>query len=155
MYSINVLVKEKIEYEASSKIDFISLRNILADVSPLYPNFDAWLNFTFRRNLNSDERQLVLAYNGNQIAGVALLKNTLDEKKISTLYTCPQFRGQNIGHNLIELALVELDSADTFITVSKERNAELYPLLKSKGFKLSQSIDNLYREDNTEHFYKL
>jgi hypothetical protein len=56
---------------------------------------------------------------------------------------------------LIELALAELDNADTFITVSKERNEELYPLLKSKGFKLSQSIDDLYREGNTEHFYKL
>jgi ribosomal protein S18 acetylase RimI-like enzyme len=155
MSSVNILIKENIKYETEYELDYSSLRIILADVAPLYPNFETWLNFSFRRNLSSDERQLVLAYSGNQIAGVALLKNTFDEKKISTLYTCPQFRGQHVGDNLIELALAELDNADTFITVSKERNEELYPLLKSKGFKLSQSIDDLYREGNTEHFYKL
>ena len=155
MDGINVLMKESIEYETKSILNFPSLRNFLVDVAPLYPNFESWLNFSFIRNINSDERQLILAYSGNQIAGVALLKNTLNEKKISTLYTCPEFRGQGIGSNLIKLALTELDSADTFITVSKERNEDLYPLLKSRGFKLSQSIDHLYREGNTEHFYKL
>jgi hypothetical protein len=81
MSSVNILIKENIKYETEYELDYSSLRIILADVAPLYPNFETWLNFSFRRNLSSDERQLVLAYSGNQIAGVALLKNTFDEKK--------------------------------------------------------------------------
>jgi ribosomal protein S18 acetylase RimI-like enzyme len=151
----NVLVKPSVTFEVSSKIEFTALYRFLADVEPLYPNFKSWFNFTFRRNIGSGERQVVLAHDGVQIIGVALLKKNSIENKICTFYVSPEYRGLSIGNDLMDLALSTLDSNDTRITVSTERNSELSPLLFSKGFNVYQSLEGFYRQDSTEYFYKL
>jgi ribosomal protein S18 acetylase RimI-like enzyme len=155
MNGINILTKPHMQFEVYSSIDFPKLTSFLTNVAPLYPNFDTWLNFTFRRNLLSGERQIALAHNGSQILGTALLKNSIEEKKICTFYVAPNYRNLNIGSQLMDLTLSTLDSHRSFITVSEERKNELNPLLSSKGFTISNSVDGLYRKNSTEHFYTL
>lgn len=151
----NVIIKPSVTFEVSSKVEFPRLYRFLADVEPFYPNFKLWFNFTFRRNARAGERQVVLAHNGYEIVGTALLKKSSTENKICTFYVSPKYRGERVGHDLMELAISRLNSNDTQITVSTERNAELSPLLRSKGFSIYQSVDGLYRQGSTEHFYQL
>lgn len=155
MKTANVLVKPCFEVCSYNNIKFSLLNKLLLDVAPLYPNFDSWINFTFRRNLSSGERHILIAHNGVQVIGTALLKKTHQESKICTFYIAPQYRGRNVGHELMDLALSTLDCHNTFITVSEERNEELLPLLSAKGFSISQSIAGFYRKESTEYFYKL
>ena len=153
MNKFNILIKTQIEIEIYNSVDFVSLRNTLKDVEPLYPNFGAWLNFKFRRSLSSGERNIVLATDGTNILGLSLLKKNMDESKICTFYVPEIYRDMGIGKKLMCKSLSVLDSSDSFITVSDERQSELKPLLTSSGFKLVKSVDSLYRQKNTEHFY--
>ena len=141
--------------EVINDISFATLSNFLNDVSYLYPNFSAWLNFTFRRNLSSGQRQIVLAHDQTKIIGICLLKNTASEKKICTYYVEPSYRGLGIGGKLLSTSLELLDSGDSFITVSAERKTEIEQSLKTKGFKAYKSIQGLYREESAEFIYRL
>ncbi|SFM58710.1 GNAT family N-acetyltransferase [Nitrosomonas communis] len=155
MKKANILTNQRVDYEIVKEINFSELRVFLRDVADLYPNFYIWLNFTFFRNLASEERKIALAHNGNDILGVALLKSDAFESKICTFYVDPAFRGMNIGGKLMDLSISALDDPDTFITVCDERKSELIPLLSSRGFTLERSVDGLYYPHSSEHFYKL
>jgi GNAT superfamily N-acetyltransferase len=155
MKQTNILTKYQVNYEITRDVNFAKLRTFLMDVSVLYPNFDAWLNFTFLRNLASGQRKIALAHNGNEIIGAALLKSDTFESKICTFYVDPAFRGMSIGSKLMDLSISTLDNPNTFITVCDQRKSELAPLLSSRGFTLERSIDGLYHSHSSEHFYKL
>ncbi|KDC51625.1 GNAT family N-acetyltransferase [Pseudoalteromonas fuliginea] len=155
MNKVNVVIKPTIIIENCESVNFPKLRSFLSDVSTLYPNFDSWLNFKVRRNIDLGTRSILLAYNSEHILGAALLKTHEDEKKISTFYVAPEYRDMGIGSKLMDKAISQLDSDKTFITVSNERQSELSPLLQSKGFELVQSIPNLYRQGSHEYFYKI
>ena len=155
MKQTNILTSYQVNYEITQNINFTELKMFLNDVAGLYPNFDGWLNFTFRRNLTSGQRKIALAHNGNEIIGVALLKSDTFESKICTFYVDPAFRGMNIGSKLMDLSISTLDSPTTFITVCDERKSELAPLLSSRGFTLERSVGGLYHPHSFEHFYKL
>lgn len=130
------------------------VRSFLEEVAPLYPCFDSWFNFKFRKGFEFGERELIVSHWGDQIAGVSLLKKSIEEKKISTFYVAPDFRGNGIASELMELSLIELGSnRDILITVSEERNEQLKPLL-SRYFEESKSEIGLYRDNSIEFFYR-
>tara|TARA_R100000306_G_C4378159_1_gene142897 strand:- start:347 stop:814 length:468 start_codon:yes stop_codon:yes gene_type:complete len=155
MTMINILTKSSFSFEVAQNINFPALRRLLNDVAPLYPSFDAWLNFTFRRNMASGERRVLIAHNGSELVGAALLKDSLAEGKICTFFVSPDHRQMNIGGQLLDQALRELDRDDAFITVAEERKAELSPLLTSRGFSVGNSISSLYRPGSTEYLFTL
>lgn len=151
----NVVSKSSPTIEHLKADNFTSLKILLSDVSYLYPNFTSWLNFKVRRNLSSNERSVLIAHNGDELIGVSILKKTQQEQKISTFFVAPNFRESGLGGLLMDHSLELLDSASTFITASQERNSDLSPLLKSKGFELKNRIPDLYRQGSTEFFYYL
>lgn len=155
MNKVNVIVKQHINFEIYNSVDLSLLNKSLKDIAPLYPNFNSWLNFRFRRNISSGERNIILATDGSNILGLSLLKKSNVESKICTFYVPEAYRGMNIGRDLMSKSLSILDNKNSFITVAEERHQELKPLLDSSGFKLIKSIDALYRENSTEHFYSL
>lgn len=155
MNKLHIISKPSTQVILNNSVSFPALKQLLSDVAPLYPNFEGWLNFTFRRNLSSGERQILIAHDGTNLQGCALLKNTPIESKICTFYVAQSARGQGIGEQLMQRSLVALDNADTIITVSDDRHAELYPLLKSAGFSLQQQLDAAYRPAHSEFVYAL
>ena len=150
-----VQIEPSLTLDVVNNIDFVKLYQLLREISPLYPNFVSWLNFTFRRNMNCGERKIAFAHNGTDIVGAALLKQSEQEHKICTFIIDEQYRGNHIGSKLMDLALETLDHQDTCITVSSERNDELAPLLLSKGFALNNAVEGYYRPNSTEYFYSL
>jgi GNAT superfamily N-acetyltransferase len=146
-----ILYSSDVNVSVTNQICYPVLKGFLSDVSSLYPGFDAWLNFKVRRF----ERNIVLACHNDSIVGVSILKDSESEKKISTFYVAPDFRGQGIGQALMSKSLQLLDSYDTFITVSEERNIELFPLLQRNGFVLDKAVPDLYRLGKDELFYRL
>lgn len=155
MNSINILTGTQFECKLYQDTDFSLLYKLLSDVSPMYPKFEAWLNFTFRRNLASGQRKIILAHDENKVIGVALLKQDDVESKICTFYVSPEYRNRGIGKELIDLAMETLDSADTFITVGSERKDELTPLLNSRGFEIVSEHPGLYRKNSTEYVFSI
>lgn len=146
------MLLEQVSYDSAS---FCSLAHTLSHVSLYYPNFKEWLYFTFRKEMISGTRSIVVAHDQGRVAGLALLKNSSAEKKICTFYVLPSFREIGLGHQLMDASIACLGNKDTTITVAEERNSELYPLLKSKGFSLEKKITGLYRDNVDEYFYSL
>lgn len=155
MKTVNVIAKPSTHIELNNELSFSTLNHLLSDVSPLYPNFNVWLNFTFRRNLASGERRILVAHDGDNLLGCALLKSAADESKICTFYVEPLARDRGIGRQLMQYSLENLDNPNTIITVSDDRQAELAPLLKSSGFSLQQQLSDHYRPQHSEFVYSL
>lgn len=151
----NTLTTSAIKFDLLDRCDRSLLLRDLDEVSHLYPNFEGWLTFKFLGNLASGKRKLIVAHNGYNALGYALLKQDSQESKICTFYVLEGFRGQGVGFNLMQRSMEVLDSEETFITVSDERLKELSPLLQAKGFELSSSVPNMYRVGSKEHIWTL
>lgn len=155
MNKTNLIIKQNIDITVCNYIDLSTLNAVLKNVSPLYPNFETWLNFTFRRNIANGERSILLANDGTNILGIALLKHTPQENKICTFYIPEEFRGMEIGNGLMSESLSILGNNTSTITVADERLNELKPILKSHKFELTDSTTSLYRSGVTEHIFTL
>lgn len=150
------LDKEKnLEFALAQNLDAEFLLDKFQSISDLYPNFEGWLRFKFLGNIKSGSRKLLVAYKGNEIVGYSLLKQDSIESKICTFYIPEMYRGQGIGSALLGESLDTLKSKDTFITVSQERQEELAPLLVSNGFRIHSIVDEAYRNNAKEYFWRL
>lgn len=143
------------EHLQPEELRFQVIAKSLSSVACYYPNFKNWLYFTFRKEMIEGKRSIIIARNGNSLAGLSLLKHSSSEKKICTFYITPDFRDAGIGHQLLNQSISYLGEEDIKITVAQERNSELYPLLKSKGFSLEKKIGGYYRNNIDEYFYSI
>jgi len=155
MIALNSKSKVIFEHIESENIKFSDLAKSLSTVGAYYPSFKNWLYFTFRKEMIEGKRSIVIARTGNGIAGLSLLKNTLDEKKICTFYVSPSYRGIGVGHQLMDASTSYLGDKNIKITVAEERNPDIYPLLKSKGFSIEKKVSGYYRDNVDEYFYSL
>lgn len=151
--TVRPIIRYKLLSEMS--VDFIFIAKHLAAVAHLYPGFKEWLYFTFKPEFSRGARDVLVAYSGNDISGLALLKRARSEHKICTFYVFPSFRGGNIGHELMDRSISFLDGREISISVSEEREIELSPLLKNAGFTLHYKLEDHYRVGNYESFYRL
>lgn len=135
--------------------DFKAIRSLLDPVSGLYPSFDAWFSFRFRRSFTSGYRIVIAAMSGSTIAGVALLKKTDSEHKICTLFVREEFRRQGAGSQLLLKAIENLQGKKIGISVAEERHQVLKGLLEKQGFSLKSEEKGYYRPDAVEYFYEL
>ncbi|EGQ8447185.1 GNAT family N-acetyltransferase [Vibrio alginolyticus] len=135
--------------------DFQAIRKLLEPVSGLYPSFDAWFNFRFKRNFSSGNRIVIAAMSGSTIAGVALLKKTESEHKICTLFVREEFRGLGVGRQLLTKAIENLKGNKIGISVAEERHQALKSLLEKQGFSLKSKEIGYYRQGAVEFFYEL
>lgn len=136
-------------------LSLLQINLFLKELKTLYPNFNYWLENKFYKPSYDTQRKIIIAHNGDLLLGVALLKKSIDENKICTLYTSPLYKGQGIGSQLIDLSLQYFDSPDVLITVAQEKLIELAPILKSKGFTFTSANKGMYRPDSTESFFNL
>lgn len=147
--------KPKVSYSLISGADFNFklVAGQLAGVAPLYPGFKEWLYFTFRPDFYRGLRSIILAVSEGELAGLSLLKRTTEENKICTFFVNPYFRENKVGTELMKWSLDHFNGNKTIISVSQEKEAELYPTLKNAGFEMSYSMPDYYRVGTKEVFY--
>lgn len=145
----DILIEDALSAAHFSKL---RMRSFLKPVSYLYPDFEAWLNFTFVRQMGEGKRQAIVAHDGNRIYGCALLKVSVEEEKICTFFVHPDAREQGLADDLMRLSLERFDRSP-IISVSEERTQELQPLLKKHGFKIYNSVKDIYWPHKSEHFF--
>lgn len=121
-----------------------------------YPGFRKWFNQTVIKEVGSSRRQIYVASpidRDDIIAGVMILKNTTEEKKICTLFVAEDYRTYGIGSRFVKLAINRLGTMFPVITVSGERNDAFFPFLQKFGFTLYGSYFGYYRETVVEYSY--
>ena len=71
--------------------EMICVRKILLSLKQNYPNFDQWLDKKVMTQLGNT-RKIIVALSGQVIVGVMVLKNTVSERKICTLWVQKEYR---------------------------------------------------------------
>ncbi|WP_343582568.1 GNAT family N-acetyltransferase [Pseudomonas sp.] len=155
MNAILQIPNPRFELMSERDIAFDCIASCLESVAAHYPGFKEWLYFTFRTGLIQGKRSVLLARSNNDVMGLSLLKHDGLEKKICTFFVLPEYRGIGVARELMNHSLSNLGEANIGITVSEERNDELYPLLASKGFTLHKAVAGYYRNSKIENFYSL
>lgn len=126
-----------------------------------YPNFRYWYHNMVIPGLMNRSRQLCVAEDteNRQLAGIMILKNTPEEKKISTLCVLDPYRGCGIGTRFIEIASEQLDTSSPFITVSSNHLHEFedfFSKLSLQGqvnFSLFNSYEDYYQDGIVEYAF--
>ena len=80
------------------------------------------------------------------------MKNT-EEKKISSLYIYPEFRGQGVGTALIQVAIRVLRTNTPVITIPEPLLAQFENILAKYGFVKTKEVSDLYTDGVTEIFF--
>ncbi|SHH35040.1 GNAT family N-acetyltransferase [Desulfosporosinus lacus] len=122
----------------------VSIYNELKGLNGIYPGFNNWYFNSVVNGLNLNSRSIVLKINGSNIMALAILKDTIEEKKICTLFVKNKFKGLGIGRDLMSQCLYTLDYPKPIITISANRMKEFKTLIKEFDFKLFEEYKSYY-----------
>lgn len=125
----------------------------LKEAELLYPNFHKWFYNKVIPDVLQDKRKILLEIRNNEIAGIAIIKNTSEEKKLCTLRVTRKYQNKGIGLKLFERAFEELNTSKPFLTVSEEKYKEFEKIFKYYGFELTNKIKDYYRKGKSELFF--
>lgn len=118
-----------------------------------YPNFDDWFGKIFVEVLMEDvRREIILAMDGNKIAGILIFKDMDGEKKICNIVVLPEYRKQGIASELFELAFEYLGTRKPMISMSQDLVPSFAALIRKYKFKLT-NIDYTYNKNKIEFYY--
>ena len=82
-----------------------------------YQGFHEWYQRLFTSSCDLRvNREIIICEDRLTLAGIAIIKNEQDEKKICTLRVAKEFQRQRIGHNLVELCFRQLNTEKPMIT---------------------------------------
>lgn len=110
-----------------------------------YPNFSHWYNSLFDTNgLLKNNRHIIICFSENCIAGVSILKDETNEKKICTLRVAPLYQQMGIGKSLIEKSFEILECEKPLITIHISKYHEFKSLFQRYGFTVEQQAQSYY-----------
>lgn len=116
-----------------------------------YYGFQSWYQALFADDIELKyNREIIICEDQFSIAGVAIIKNTLDEKKICTLRVAQKFQHRGIGHNLVEICMQQLNTDKPMITLHKNKLNQFEKLLSYYNFELEQTQKHYYSIFSTE-----
>ncbi len=123
-----------------------------------YPGFYKWYHKKVMQGLSSDSRKIFLATTSSRISqhnidGVLILKNTLEERKICTLFVKEKNRYKGIGAKLMDLAMNEFHGEKPLITISDNHITSFNHLLNKYEFKVEDMLPNYYTNGRIEYTF--
>lgn len=144
-------------FKISEEKVFIEIKNSISEISKIYSGFNDWYdNKVVPEVTSSSGREivvLVIKTNGNpQIVGVAITKDTLQEKKICTINVNKKYRKLGISNLLFETCFNILKTRKPFFTVSREHYEAFKPIIKKFNFNVTSIKCNVYENGDEEYF---
>lgn len=145
-----------IEEEDKAKLMIEGLKD---DFIVYYPGIENWFNKIIKEiDKDNRKRELFLVVVPNkgkiELAGILILKNTENEKKICTIRVIENFRNKGIGTKLFEKSFEYLETKTPFITLPEECYKGSFKFLLEKySFKMSSKVVGVYRDSKVEYFF--
>lgn len=134
----------------------LEISDVLSFLKGDYPNFRDWFAKTVMPEICTPRRHIYVAAPAtrqNTLAGIMILKNSWEEKKICTLFVDKAYRSRQLGTKLLDRAIETLGTERPVITVSAIHRAEFEGLFQKFGFAPYQGYSGYYREGVTEYAY--
>lgn len=122
----------------------------LQELSYYYPGFTEWFHNKIHPGLTTGERSILLDLQNGHLRGLAITKNTKNEKKLCCVRVLPPFVGSGIGIKLFERSFQSLGTEKPLISVSEEKEAEFNRIFHYFGFNLTEQYPDLYRAGRYE-----
>jgi hypothetical protein len=144
-----------IEYSQSNSLTeaYQSLQ-LLRSLENYYPGFEYWYVNQAMPGIITGKDVMIVARENKKIVGVALGKNTLNEKKLRCVRVIPELQQKGIGIHLIEKTLKAINTDKPGCTVSEEMFHEFSrPLINMFDFSLDKVEKNLYRKGKLEYIF--
>ena len=148
---------------------FTRIVKVFENAESCYPTFKHWLQSKVFASLDNGTRDILFVFNSNspfQLLGVAILKNTSYERKISSFRVYPEYQRIGIGEILMKRCFDVLEDDKPMITVPRDMSLSLSDanncysafdrFMKKKfpnNFVLKQKLPNYYRPGFTEYVY--
>lgn len=146
MYELNVNKIEHLE----------QLLPFIKQLEEHYPETEKWFD-KVRAEIIADTgiRDLITVVDGVKVVGMAILKNTEEEKKVCSIMVSPEHSNKGIGKLILDMAFIILGTKHPLITVNSVVYAvsSLKYLLKGMGFIYSKTVKNLYKDGEDELFF--
>ena len=137
--------------------DEAQLRNIaqevfsrIAHLESSYPNFRAWYSDKVVSGLVSGSRSLIIELRDGKMAGVAILKDSIHEKKICTINVADEFKSKGLGYRLFEKSMRQLNTDKPLATVSEDRMPEFEKIFRHLNYEYSAEYSGLYLPRKSE-----
>lgn len=115
-----------------------------------YPNFNSWFLEKVIHDTKYGNRTIIIKQIKNEIAAIAILKNEIFEKKISTFRVIEKFQSIGIGSKLMEESMNILKTKHPKMTVSSLRIEEFDKILKKFDFEYNSSNPDYYKQGVVE-----
>ncbi|WP_187647748.1 GNAT family N-acetyltransferase [Nitrosophilus labii] len=131
----------------------IEIYNLIKEAKLYYPKFDLWYFGKVLPGLSFQNRKFLIEKRDTDIAGIAIIKHSLNEKKLCTLRVIDNYQNRGIGIKLFERAFEELETDKPFLTVSEEKYEQFKRIFDYYGFKMTSKKKGLYRKDKYEYFF--
>lgn len=145
---MSIIIKETTNFiEAFNALPFIK------SLDQYYPDINHWYINKVIPGLSLGNDKLIIAYDGSNIAGIALGK-TSDEYKLRCVRVHPDYRGVGLGVKLIDRALDAIGVVNPLVTVSEELIHDYSRIFVNRyGFELAHVHKGLYRTGKLEYSF--
>lgn len=156
--STHLIVNKKFIYknpyhEDFTKLFFHDISKKLNSLSLEYPNFDEWLKCKVFPGLFNGEREILIEHRQGKIAGLAIVKNNLMEKKICCLRVLPKFQNRGIGIKMFIKSMEILDTDKPLLSISENNISKFKKIMDYFNFKQYEKYLGLYKENTKEISY--
>lgn len=125
----------------------------LSMLSEQYPDFRNWLEKKVFTGLYDGTRSILLEWRDGKIAGLAILKNEIEEKKLCCLRIMPEFQNKGIGIKLFQRSFAELGTEKPLLSVSEQKLSEFEKIFNYFGFVQTEKYFDLYKQNTIEISY--
>lgn len=108
-----------------------------------YDNFSVWFDKIYRECYDiNKKRNIVIAFDGSSIAGILILKDSPEEKKVCTLVVSKNYRKMGLATKFFEISFSVLNTLKPHYTVSEDNLAKFDGLNKKFGFNCTSVVIN-------------
>ena len=125
--------------------------DILKTIKENYPDYDSWIENTVSVGIINGTRKIRVLYNEKTIAGLTILKNTPEEKKLCSLFITPEYRGESWMYSLFKDATDILETNSPAITIPSSIIKRYNGLIFSNKWKVTSKIDSRYSKNIIEY----
>lgn len=125
----------------------------LSSVHEMYPGFRKWFFEKGTISSTTEQRAVFISKIATRIAGIAIAKRCVSERKLCTLWVADDARGLDIASDLAGSAFDWLETSHPLFTVPEERISEFRGLLRSWRFSDGQALKGYYRRNKVEYVF--
>ncbi len=97
--------------------ELVRIAILLNSFDKVYPDIETWFQKKVFPGLQSGERSILFISNNVEIIALAILKDSLLEKKICTFYISPNARGKGFANILFNRSFEKLKTRTPLISV--------------------------------------